>query len=1057
MSDLSKIKLDGDYYNLKDAEARTALSQKLGKSEDAYRAASIPMGTVDSTSTSTAFTATVPGITELRDGVCVWLKNGKVTSAAGFTININNLGAKPVRSSMSADADPKTIFNVNYTMLFIYNSTRITGGCWDMVYGYFTNTTMAYGHLDYYFRAYAGQTIYRYKLLMQGADNRLYPIVTTNQSDATQVNKVPTTIGLRPYNIWYYTATTTVSAGGAIGAQSIQPAGYGTTAVYNFNESTGTYMMVYLCGDYNKDTDLFTLWNNGATPCKSYYKFVPAKTANIDLSSYFTTGKYYLLVGGTYSTTNYFTVFAYNPFYYFDGTNLIPVTTKITKDIVENSIPTDISDLTDSNGLIPDISSFISTETDPVYSASAAAGITSSDITTWNAKSDFSGSYNDLTNKPTIPEDKIYPVNVTLTSTTTGTSDKSHAEISAAVTAGKIPFIYITYGTIKMVAPLARVETNFSVFVYEDQTVNDHMNYANLTITGTTVSIVWRDKYITDGDIPTDISDLTDNSNIIPTVPTNISAFNNDAGFITSTDIPTIPDTSQFITAEGVPGCEADPIFIASPAGSITENDILAWNAKSDFTGSYTDLTDKPTIPAAQVQSDWNATTGMGVILNKPDTSTFMVKGTDYVTAGQKANTTLGRYASAEGYDTTASGDYSHAEGTGTTASRQGAHAEGCNTIASGDFSHAEGVGTLAQRKSQHVFGEYNVLDTTGANGDAKGSYIEIVGKGTADNARSNARTLDWSGNEVLAGKLTIGAAPTNNMDVATKQYVDNAIPTVPTNISSFTNDAGYLTSAPVTSVNTRTGAVTVNEVPNYTNNDLEKTLTLDYHWETLISESSIVLNGAIGTTNSNLSSHTFNNGDKIYISGTLTPYHFQGQSDGHFSGICTFGQSLYGYPIYILIDENQDEALYLCCSNSSIYVIHEDFYEQESYVLDDSYSLTNFIFKVATSIEPVWGNISPASIGASPSNHTHTPASIGAATSSHTHSTALATSTGTSSITLQYGGKYRLSAGGTGTIFTMPSAPTITNTLSSGTLIATINGTNIYAPSYTDGNEVSY
>ena len=36
------------------------------------------------------------------------------------------------------------------------------------------------------------------------------------------------------------------------------------------------------------------------------------------------------------------------------------------------------------------------------------------------------------------------------------------------------------------------------------------------------------------------------------------------------------------------------------------------------FSGDYNDLSNKPTIPAAQVQSDWNATTGMGVILNKP-------------------------------------------------------------------------------------------------------------------------------------------------------------------------------------------------------------------------------------------------------------------------------------------------------------------------------------------------------------------------------------------------------------------------------------------------------
>lgn len=34
--------------------------------------------------------------------------------------------------------------------------------------------------------------------------------------------------------------------------------------------------------------------------------------------------------------------------------------------------------------------------------------------------------------------------------------------------------------------------------------------------------------------------------------------------------------------------------------------------------GNYDDLSNKPTIPAAQVQSDWNAVSGLGVILNKP-------------------------------------------------------------------------------------------------------------------------------------------------------------------------------------------------------------------------------------------------------------------------------------------------------------------------------------------------------------------------------------------------------------------------------------------------------
>ena len=44
--------------------------------------------------------------------------------------------------------------------------------------------------------------------------------------------------------------------------------------------------------------------------------------------------------------------------------------------------------------------------------------------------------------------------------------------------------------------------------------------------------------------------------------------------------------------------------------------------------------------------------------------------------------------------------------------------------------------------------------------------------------------------------------------DAYTKTQVDGMIPTVPTNVSAFTNDAGYLTSAPVTSVNSQTGAV---------------------------------------------------------------------------------------------------------------------------------------------------------------------------------------------------------------------------------------------------------
>ena len=97
-------------------------------------------GHVDSTSTKTAFTATIPGITEYYDGLTVILKNGVATSASGFTLNINNLGAKGSYSNLSAATRDTTVFNVDYTMMFIYDSTRVDGGCWVCYRGYDSNT-----------------------------------------------------------------------------------------------------------------------------------------------------------------------------------------------------------------------------------------------------------------------------------------------------------------------------------------------------------------------------------------------------------------------------------------------------------------------------------------------------------------------------------------------------------------------------------------------------------------------------------------------------------------------------------------------------------------------------------------------------------------------------------------------------------------------------------------------------------------------------------------------------------------------------------------------------
>ena len=136
--------------------------------------------------------------------------------------------------------------------------------------------------------------------------------------------------------------------------------------------------------------------------------------------------------------------------------------------------------------------------------------------------------------------------------------------------------------------------------------------------------------------------------------------------------------------------------------------------------------------------------------------------------------TASGNKSHAEGGSTTAGGVAAHAEGQYSTAAGDAAHAEGESTEARGDKSHAEGIGTIANSRSQHVFGEYNLADMYFESKDQPGKYVEIVGNGSTVHGRSNARTLDWEGNETLAGKLRLGAGPTEDMDAATKKYVDD-------------------------------------------------------------------------------------------------------------------------------------------------------------------------------------------------------------------------------------------------------------------------------------------
>ena len=123
-----------------------------------------------------------------------------------------------------------------------------------------------------------------------------------------------------------------------------------------------------------------------------------------------------------------------------------------------------------------------------------------------------------------------------------------------------------------------------------------------------------------------------------------------------------------------------------------------------------------------------------------------------------------GEYSHAEGGSTTASAGYSHAEGYATVASGPHSHAEGFYTTAGGTNSHAGGCGTTVKKFNQTAIGEYNEIDNYAAT---HGKYAFIIGNGTADNARSNALTVDWSGDVCLALDTTAASGTDHDLYAA--------------------------------------------------------------------------------------------------------------------------------------------------------------------------------------------------------------------------------------------------------------------------------------------------
>ena len=274
-------------------------------------AAGIPFAQVDSTSTSTAYTATVPGITEYKDGVCVMLKNGVVTSESGFTININGLGAKPSYTNLASATRDTTIFNIAYTMLFVYDEDRVAGGCWICYRGYDANTnTIGYQLRTNSTTLPMDSIVYRYRLLFHSADGTKF--VPANNSTSTNATASRTTIQtpIDPFGpIYYYGTTASVAAGSRPSAAYLWTQ-YLVTLGYSFNRTGAaltltTYKPVFI----------------KAAPQSNGSAIIDADTPYVQDLPTTKDGKIYIYLGIANSATQ-IEMFEIHPVYWYDGTGI---------------------------------------------------------------------------------------------------------------------------------------------------------------------------------------------------------------------------------------------------------------------------------------------------------------------------------------------------------------------------------------------------------------------------------------------------------------------------------------------------------------------------------------------------------------------------------------------------------------------------------------------------------------------------------------------------------------------------------------------------------------
>ena len=424
----------------------------------------------------------------------------------------------------------------------------------------------------------------------------------------------------------------------------------------------------------------------------------------------------------------------------------------------------------------------------------------------------FSGDYNDLLNTPTIPS---VPTNVSAFANDAGylTSFTEQQVLSIShdtvfLTGGS--FVKLPAGFDGDYNSLTNKPNLFS------GNYNDLSNTPTIPTVPTNVSAFNNDAGYITGYTETDpqfnawdknYNDLI-NKPFIPTVPVNVSVFNNDAGYLTSfteQQVLSISHDTVFLTGGS---------FVKLPAGFDGDYNSLT-NRPSLFSGNYNDLTNRPVIPT--VPTNVSAfSNDAGYITGYTETDPqFNAWDKDYNDLINKPTiptvpANVSAFTNDAGYITNAN-------------------------IPANVSSFTNDAGYITGYTETDP--QFNAWDK---------DYNDLINKPTIPTVPANVSAFTNDADYVTSSQVpaqvnadwnaTNGAAQIlNKPTLFSGNYNDltnkPTIPTVPTNVSAFNNDAGYITSANVPTVpanlsafNNDVGYVTASQIPVQVNADWNAT-----------------------------------------------------------------------------------------------------------------------------------------------------------------------------------------------------------------------------------------